>query len=218
MSNVRREGDKYRLVGLGNELLLPANYESLRLEKIGSQSRIIDRTYGGSEIYSLFRIVAGNRYGLVLDEEVWELGSRSRVMLEPIYGNLLVTKTDDETYTVKADGNSGRIRFGKWIDSLMPDDERKRLEEQRMNREKERKRLRNEGAPRREQAERERQQEIQAKRRASGCCIMCGYPLGLVRRIFGKARHQVCVKFSENSPGDREAFLAKINLQTGSGR
>ncbi len=82
------------------------------------------------------------------------------------------------------------------------ENERKRQEAETIRREAEKKRREEEESLRREQekkrhVEEERQSAIQAKRKSSGQCIMCGKPLGFFEKISGKQQHSNCTAFSE---------------------
>jgi hypothetical protein len=204
MTDIRREGDKYGLVesGHNDKWLLPAKYDSLRFEVIGS-SRWNGKC-GEHGDYVLWRVIADNRYGLIVDEDVWEAGSGCHVLLEPIYTNLEVEKAPDDSYSVRADGSSGRIQYSEWTDPLMPDKERRRREEERILREKEQKRRWDDGAPERERAEMERRKAIQTKRKATDRCIMCGRQLTLFQYILRKSQHPGCVEFRDDPPDLRE--------------
>jgi HEAT repeat protein len=72
---------------------------------------------------------------------------------------------------------------------------KKRCEEQSRRRQEEEKRLAEE--TRRRQAEEQRHVSVQATRKSSGQCIMCGQPLNLVQKLLGKDRHGGCISFKE---------------------
>jgi len=73
--------------------------------------------------------------------------------------------------------------------------ERKRREEEEKRRAEEQKRRQAEEA--RRKAEDERRARVQAARKSSGQCMMCGQSLGFVLRLLGKDRHGRCTSFKE---------------------
>jgi len=73
--------------------------------------------------------------------------------------------------------------------------ERKGQEEEEKRRAEEQERRRVEEA--RRKAEDERRASIQATRKSSGQCIMCGQRLNFVQKLFGKDRHGGCTSFKE---------------------
>lgn len=198
MAKVRQEADRYGLVGINGEWVLPATYASLQLDDVARHYTHMDSNSGIQ--YVLQRIIAGNRLGLVYDEDPSEAVGFSKVLLEPVYENLQIVEAADGTYQVIVDGSSGRLRNGRWIDPLKPENERKRLENEAQAQETERQRRWNEGAPVRARAERERHQAIQSQRKASGRCVMCGYPLGLIARLLRRTQHAACVGFDPADP------------------
>ena len=73
--------------------------------------------------------------------------------------------------------------------------ERKRQEEDKRKREQEEARRREEEA--RRKAENERRSGVQATRRSSGQCIMCGQSLSFVQKLFRNEKHGGCQLFKE---------------------
>jgi hypothetical protein len=193
MSAVKMEGGKAGLVGVNGDWVLPPRYDSLRVEEVGDD--FSHRTADSSIKHTFARIIAGERQGLVYDQDPTEAVGFSTLILEPMYRDLRIRKVvnEDATYLVTVDGMSGRIQYGKWIDPLITGDERSRLAVERKKFEEERERRWSEEAL-------ASQQVIQAKRKAMGRCIMCGRSLGLINRLLRSANHPACVKFSSDSP------------------
>jgi hypothetical protein len=191
MSAIKMEAGKVGLVGIDGDWVLPPRYNSLRVEKVGCDRS--HRTASSSVGHSLARIIAGDRHGLVYDQDPTGAVGFSTLVLEPIYERLQIRKltTEDATYLVTVNGMSGRIQYGKWIDPLKTADERNRLYAERKKFEEDRERHWSEQAQ-------ERQQVIQARRKAVGRCIMCGRRLGLLRRLLRNSHHPACVKFTSS--------------------
>jgi outer membrane protein assembly factor BamB len=70
---------------------------------------------------------------------------------------------------------------------LKAEDEKRRVEEERRRQEEEARR----------RAEEERRAAVQATRKSSGQCIMCGERLSFMQKLLGKDRHGACRSFKE---------------------
>lgn len=75
------------------------------------------------------------------------------------------------------------------------EEEKKRKEQEENRREEEQKRRQAEEA--RRQVEDKRRAGVQAARKSSGHCIMCGQRLNVVQKLFGKDKHGGCTSFTE---------------------
>jgi hypothetical protein len=80
-------------------------------------------------------------------------------------------------------------RKHRFLSGLAREEEvaKKRAEEQK----------RREAEEARRKAEDERRASVQATRKSSGHCIMCGQPLNFVQKLFVKDRHAGCTSFKE---------------------
>jgi hypothetical protein len=75
------------------------------------------------------------------------------------------------------------------------EEEKKRKEQEEKHREEEQKRRQAEEA--RRKTEDKRRASVQAGRKSSGLCVMCGHRLSFVQKLFGKDRHGGCTSFKE---------------------
>ena len=95
-------------------------------------------------------------------------------------------------------------RKHRFLSDLAREEElaKKRAEEEKARKEQEEKRRAEEQKRRqaeeaRRKAEDERRASVQAGRKSSGLCVMCGRRLSIVQKLFGKDRHGGCTSFKE---------------------
>lgn len=78
------------------------------------------------------------------------------------------------------------------------EEEKQRREREKQQKAEEEQRQKEEEKRRQAQkAEDERRSRVQATRKSSGQCIMCGHRLNFLQKLFGKDRHAECKSFKE---------------------
>jgi hypothetical protein len=135
--------------------------------------------------------------------KAWPPAYRGRYPLprEAVLNALLDVKQSalefiDQTMTTETETNLKFLHLDELKSGLENlEEERHRQEEAKRKAAEEQNRL--EEAEAKRKAKWARRTEVQNQRRASGKCIMCGYPLGSLSRLIGRQKHRNCNSYKD---------------------